>query len=326
MKSTISSGIGWRHSNTLTTTKEVHYPTKSEVVVSRGVVPKKTNEYSNGPLNHVSAINRDAVTHEFSGPAFKARPMKHWRLRLQPNNKTSNTNPVSLMDVPGGYVKTNSCACTNHLNSSTIVIDDKLIKSNPVCNNPCVKIMNNGYIQVGVPENPKSYQIQTGIYNVNNLNSNKIKSGVTLLSKAYYGDTKAYLRSRCKSYDQMLSINPMPGVEYVDKNGHPKFPSDNCNGAQIRKNANCTYPKCSNKNLNCPNNVIYKPNNVGFSKQGGVSSGTRTLNLRVNTVNMNGNSFYTAYGSQGANAGKYRSEYNPGYFVKNVYQPLNCCK
>ena len=74
----------------------------------------------------------------------------------------------------------------------------------------------------------------------------------------------------------------------------------------------------------CQGTTIYKPNNVRFAKQGGVSSSTRTLSLRVNTVNLNGNSFYSAFGAEGANAGKYSTEYNPGYFLKNKYQPPNC--
>jgi hypothetical protein len=44
----------------------------------------------------------------------------------------------------------------------------------------------------------------------------------------------------------------------------------------------------------------------------------------VNTVNLNGNSFYSAFGAEGANAGKYSTEYNPCYFLKNNYQLPNC--
>jgi hypothetical protein len=88
------------------------------------------------------------------------------------------------------------------------------------------------------------------------------------------------------------------------------------------------YPACSKAERQEPNTcqgtTIYKPSNVTFAKQGGVSSSTRTLSLRVNTVNVNGNSFYSAFGAQGANAGKYSTEYNPGYFVKNNYQVPQC--
>jgi len=90
------------------------------------------------------------------------------------------------------------------------------------------------------------------------------------------------------------------------------------------------YPACSQKQslepTKCQGTTIYKPNNVPFAKQGGVSSSTRTLNLRVNTVNVNGNSFNSAFGAQGANAGKYSTEYNPGYFVKNNYQVPQCMR
>ena len=45
--------------------------------------------------------------------------------------------------------------------------------------------------------------------------------------------------------------------------------------------------------------IIYKPSNQNFSQQGAVSSGLRTLNAKVNNINKNANSFYTAWGREG---------------------------
>ena len=50
------------------------------------------------------------------------------------------------------------------------------------------------------------------------------------------------------------------------------------------------------------------------------------MNLRVNTVNVNGNSFYSAFGSQGANAGKYSTEYNNSLFIQMMCQKFGMDK
>ena len=340
---TISDGIGWRHSNSLITTKRVHYPTKpadpaTRQTTTNQVVPGFSRPNENGALLNIPAgAARDEAAHNYTGPALKARPMKHWRRKLQPTaNSGRSVNSVSLViDTPGGTTKSNdgvSCNCGDSSADSTAKLDQKLMKIPSQKCEPCVKVENNGYVQVGDPSNPNSYQIQTGLYDTKYIgccpSNNVIKSAVTLMSKAYYSDTRAYLQSRCKRYDQKLSTNPVPGIQYIGPNHMPNWPNNECFGPQTRLTGSCLYPQCSaNENLlpnKCKGITIYKPNNVPFAKQGGVSSGTRTLSLRVNTVNLNGNSFASAFGAEAANAGKYSYEYNPSYFVKNNYQVPNC--
>ena len=340
---TISDGIGWRRTNSLITTKRVHYPTKpSDVATNQTttnqVVPGFSRPNENGALlNIVAGPARDEAARNFSGPAMKARPMKHWRRKLQPTPKSGRSvNSVSLViDTPGGTTKSGngvSCDCADAADNSFAKFDQKLLKIPSQKCESCDRVENNGYVQVGTPGAPTSYQIQTGLYNTKYIGccptNNVIKSAVTLMSKAYYSDTRGYLQSRCKRYEQKLSTNPVPDVQYIGANHMPLWPNDECFGPQTRLTGSCLYPSCSAAQNQLPNKcqgtTIYKPNNVPFAKQGGVSSGTRTLSLRVNTVNLNGNSFYSAFGAQGANAGKYSTEYNPSYFLKNNYQPPNC--
>ena len=347
---TISDGIGWRHSNSLITTKRVHYPTKTVPTTTNQVVPGLSRPNENGSLLNVPYNQRDEAAHDFSGPAMKARPMKHWRRKLQPTpNSGRSVNSVSLViDTPGGTTKSGngeSCDCGDAPGNSTAKFDEKLLKIPSQRCDPCVIVENKGYVQVGNPEtvydsnththvpvDPNSYQIQTGLYNTKRIGccpaNNVIRSAVTLMSKAYYSDTRAYLQSRCKRYEQKLSTNPVPGIQYIGPDHMPNWPTEECNGPQTRLTGSCLYPACSYTQslqpTKCQGITIYKPNNVPFAKQGGVSSSTRTLSLRVNAVNLNGNSFYSAFGAQGANAGKYSTEYNPCYFVKNNYQVPNC--
>jgi hypothetical protein len=69
--------------------------------------------------------------------------------------------------------------------------------------------------------------------------------------------------------------------------------------------------------LYCPSQTIYKPNNVGFAKQGAVAGATRIKKLVSDTVFMNGSSFYSAKGAQEANLGKYQgTNISSNYYVK----------
>lgn len=348
---TISDGVGWRRTNSLITTKRVHYPTKTEPTTTNQVVPGFSRPNENGALVNIApgfiagVSARDVAAHNFSGPAMKARPMKHWRRKLQPTpNSGRSVNSVSLViDAPGGTTKSGNgvtCDCSDTKANSYAKFDEKLLKIPSQQCEKCIRVENYGYVQVGnpaldsegLPVDPKSYQIQTGLYNTKYIGccptNNIIKSAVTLMSKAYYSDTRAYLQSRCRRYEQKLSTNPVPGIQYIGADHMPNWPTDECNGPQTRLTGSCLYPACSALDqalpTKCQGITIYKPNNVPFAKQGGVSSSTRTLSLRVNTVNLNGNSFYSAFGAEGANAGKYSTEYNPCYFLKNNYQTPNC--
>jgi len=341
---TISDGIGWRRTNSLITTKRVHYPTKTEPTTTNQVVPGFSRPNENGAMVNIAPgfidgiSARDEAAHDFSGPAMKARPMKHWRRKLQPTpNSGRSVNSVSLViDAPGGTTKPGdggtSCDCGDTKANSYAKFDEKLLKIPSQRCDPCDRVENMGYVQVGDPVDPNSYQIQTGLYNTKYIGccpaNNVIRSAVTLMSKAYYSDTRGYLQSRCKRYEQKLSTNPVPGVQYIGADHMPNWPNDDCLGPQTRLTGSCLYPACSyiqsKDRTHCQGTTIYKPSNVLFAKQGGVSSSTRTLSLRVNTVNLNGNSFYSAFGAEGANAGKYSTGYNPCYFVKNKYQPPNC--
>jgi hypothetical protein len=236
-KATISDGIGWRHSNSLITTK-------TALTTTNQVVPGFSRPNQNGALLNVPiGTQRDAAAKEFNGPARKARPMKHWRRKLQPTpNSGRSVNSVSLViDTPGGTAKPGnggSCNCADSTANSYAKFDEKLLKIPSQKCDPCVLVENKGYVQVGNPSDPNSYQIQTGLYNTKYVGvcpeNNVIKSAVTLMSKAYYSDTRAYLQSRCKRYEQKLSTNPVPGVAYIGANHMPLWPSNDCIGPQTR--------------------------------------------------------------------------------------------
>lgn len=69
--------------------------------------------------------------------------------------------------------------------------------------------------------------------------------------------------------------------------------------------------------LYCLSQTIYKPNNIGFGRQGAVSGSTRLKKLVSDTITMNGSSFYSAMGAQEANIGKYQgTNISSNYYIK----------
>jgi len=272
---------------------------------------------------------------QFKGPFRKAYPMKHWRRQLSVNGKSGKGKAlVSLAERPGGtvsksYLPTSSCTCDSSGNNLFVTFDNKFLQSTnksikpastvPHCadtiNN---KVQNNGFIQVGDPSLPNSYEIQTGVYETKKVCSNPqknnvIRSGSTILSKSYYNDTKGYLKSRCKTFDQKQTLKQIPGNTYNNENLIE-------NSTQFATN-NCSNPYETNRE--CKNVAYYNPSNNQFAKQGAVESSTRMLKLNNDTITKNGSSFRSAFGDAAANAGKYHGESFSPYFLKNkVSQPI----
>lgn len=249
-----------------------------------------------------------------SGPDFKARPIKHWRKQLNPINSSGGGRAgVGIpSDIPGGSVylgtdSTNCVACGTLENSNarglkTLIFAEK-----------------NNIIQDGTKVfNDTSTNLVCIACNPEN---NIIKSARTVLNKKYYSDRKSYLESRCLTYDQRLSGSRAEGVNYFNEDGSIIWPSNSSTGSQIRETLECS--KSCDPNGTTKVQTIYKPNNNQFATQGAVSSSDRLLRLKLNTINKNGSSFRTAFGSQAANAGKYRANPNTPYFIKSK---INNCQ
>ena len=250
-----------------------------------------------------------------TGPDFKPRPIKHWRKQLSPINDAGRGRAKlgMPMDTPGGsvYLGTTNCINCNGPNSDSFSAGIK-------------EYIDHGSIIPPTPQdiyiNPLTQQVKCVACNPEN---NIIKPGIVLLNDNYYTDSNAYLKARCRQYDQRLSTNPKPYVEYINPNtGNPVPPSNSPNGSQVRLMKECD-DKCTETKQAI---TIYKPNNQQFAKQGAVSSGTRLNRLKYNTITKNGNSFNTVWGQEGANAGRYQGTQESTYFIKSKIQPPVCMR
>ena len=339
----MSKPINFSSSNNLISTRQPWVPNKNKI-------PKKANSKAivggmsrpNTNLGHNPNVSTDVMianADAFSGPDRRPRPMKHWRRQLNVNgNSGRSATSISVVNRPGGtvfrgYNPVNDCACDASGNNQFITFDNKFLQApyksiKPPTTIPLAtgtnnnKIQNNGSVVVGDINNG-GYEIQTGLYNTKTIcctkPNNVIKSAVTLLSKSYYSDSKAYLKARCKLYSQKQSIQEIPGNNYGTVTS-PAYPSDSPNGSQVFKTNNCMNPNQTGRV--CKNTTIYKPSNEQFAKQGAVDNGTRLAKLKYDIITKNGNSFRSALGAQSANAGKYHGDYNgtAPYFLKSKLQ------
>ena len=338
----MSKPNNFSYSNTLTTAKQPIVDLKG--VSNNGMEPTSVGVMGgmarpNVNLGHApqtTASDNYTIAKNYIGPFGKAYPMKHWRRQLSVNGNGRQSGrssaSISVVDRPGGtvfrgYTTENGCSCDGSGNLY-ITFNNKFLQSDYQSIKPRVSIpvapgtqhnniQNNAAIQIGPVDASGSYQIQTGIYMTNRIcntpENNIIKSAVTLLSKSYYSDNKAYLKSRCKLYSQKQSIQEISGNTYDS-------PYIENNSTEFNTN-NCTNPYETGRQ--CSNTTTYKPSNAQFAVQGAVDNGTRLAKLKYDTITKNGASFRSAFGEAAANAGKYQGNYdgNTAYFIKTKYNP-----
>jgi len=328
-----SAPLNFRTSNSLITTRVPHYATKT--TTANSVVPGLHRPNTNGVPSNIHQ-------HDFNGPEFKARPIKHWRRQLVPTTINTGSGisgpsqPIGssgqrnatvglLMDRPGAvsYVGDASCECVQQPGNSYTISEYFL----EVPKNKGTIVENQGVVDNG------DYEINTGIYSTRcigcNPQNNVIKSASSLLSRAYYSDTTGYLKSRCKTYQQNASINRTSGVTYLGPNGQHIWATSSANGSQVYQTNDIYKPRvnphaCGGSGASGASTVIFKPNNYQYSVQGAVDSSTRIEKLKLNTINTNANSLRSAFGNEAASACKFTGSGDTPYFLKNKYQPPIC--
>jgi hypothetical protein len=235
-----------------------------------------------------------------AGPHFKAQPINHWRKQLMPTANSGGRNRragVGMpMDTPGG----------------SVYLGDVVANTNCLANAPAST--------VGIKENIMKFNNTNFKYNDEkgclsgpcNPEKTRIKSATTILSKKYYTDHNAYLRSRGDLYDQKLTALPVPGVTYLDTHGNLLYP----NSTNTVRNTQDALDDGT-----CPtvtaHTTIYKPNNIQYAKQGAVDSSDRLTRLKLNTINKNAASYKAQFNTT---APRYLGAASTPYFLKSKYQ------
>ena len=141
----------------------------------------------------------------------------------------------------------------------------------------------------------------------------------------YSFDTKAYLRSKQKSYETNLTGTQISDRKYYYKDGccltKAVPPSNDLNTSSgVRKSLYATqlnYNYGDASRTKCCD-VTYKPSNHQFGTQGSVSSSSRLERLKYNTLqaSVKNPAVTEAWALAAANAGKYRLNGTGPYFMK----------
>jgi hypothetical protein len=245
-----------------------------------------------------------------SGPAFKARPIKHWRKQLIPeNNSGSRRAGLGMpMDTPGGSVylgnvASNTDCLLNFSNTSDAVVGIK---------EDIVKYNNTDFT---FTSGDKFYDSANNrmVCTACNPVANRLRPATTILNKNYYTDRKSYMRSRCILYEQKQTTIPVPTITYLDANQNILNPTDSTTGSQVRQTQNCK------KNCTTPTacQTIYKPNNTQYAQQGAVDSSSRLTRLKLNTINKTAAVEKIVFGSASS---RYLGSDETPYNLKAKYQ------
>lgn len=283
-------------------------------IVTAGLYrPDHNKQYTLGYYGQQTNSNVDAN-------AFRSRPLKHYRKQYgNTNNKqTNSTNQLKSLEQPGGSsIKSNTyvTSCTNNEAPGVSMIPDFSLRQNNKVgrngnptnitytnNNNQTKEFYNFKTCLDICDPPSKARKLTQTQTIINVNVAKPK---------YYQTAKSYLQSRCKTLQQQTTISKITGNTYN---------SNTIGNNSVEFNStSCFMPKSCNK-------VIYKPSNSKFDTQGAVSSSSRLLRLKLNTVqtaakNADKNNNFGPNGDTSiANALAYSGKPEAPFTIKSKYQ------
>jgi hypothetical protein len=247
------------------------------------IIPSNARPETNGSW----ILNQSGGENVTDGNAFLPRPIKHWRKQLSANptrGGTSGKVGLNIQQVPGysNYlggdydVENNSCENDPSLSQYHIISNISIKKHNTCCKPP-----------------------------------NRIRGLVSPIENNYV-TTNNFMKSRCILYSQNNSSIKDPNIAYFDPSyGQQLYPNNNAYGPQTSLTKNCTLCSLNNKQTS-----IYKPNNQQYSMQGGVSSRSRILKLKDDTITFNSGGHANAFGVCQGNFGLYDTNVGT-YYVKN---------
>jgi hypothetical protein len=229
----------------------------------------------------IISINTDVRSQESNQNLFKSRPLKIHRREIAsivPEKCSRSSISIDELNMPNGSIvnskNNNGLVNTLDINSTTNQYDTASAKCNTM--DTCISQEANARRRV------RSSGMIRKKYNPLNANA-------PIANATYYTNASQYLNSRNMTFQQNQSINvkdsgvnSTPGTVAAQSN---VYSTGSVNG--------------------CPHTIYYKPNNPQFAQQGGVSSSSRLLRKKVDTITSVGATYKTPFGMGMANAMAY---------------------
>lgn len=196
-------------------------------------------------------------------------------------NGLVNTHDITLPNNQGEYP---GSSCDTYLNPQ-----------NPNLTNRCISTQNNALKRVR----------SSGIIR------KKFDSSRSNGNSTYCTDTNQYLESRNRTYEQNTyhllrkgDSGNVPGSAASSQNVYASNTVANCKGTDIDALTTAYVP------------VYYKPSNSRFAEQGAVTSSTRLLRLKYDTITDGGAKLKSSFGKETANALAYSTTNSNIYSLK----------
>ena len=285
-------------------------PRDTQTIINQGVVASNIKPMYNQDPGLTSNAN-----------AFRPIPMKHYRKQyVNSSNRNRATVSRDLLRealAPGGLTTTSTdCAdCTIFgmpINEKVYNIDEANAKLNE--RNRC-------YARDAKNARTRARGAKTNI----NSDSNKPK---------YHTDTRSYLQSRVRTYDQR-KFNFSDTVSDTIKPGSGQaseftYRANSCCNQKCTSWSSSCEPTCNTFSDTSGAIVYYKPSNPKYAEQGAVSSSNRILRHKVdsitlaaNNADVSGNLFQL--GNNIANAVAYSSRTDTPFTAKSKFQLTTVC-
>lgn len=283
-------------------------PYDTNIHIVKSVVSQWSRPYANGDTQIQAPVSH-ARYRKFTGSWNVSRPIKHWRKQLNPIGiQAPSKNSYLGLEKPSSnaVITQNVSECKENImylytdeNTTGIITPTPSDKDECICG-----------------------EWYTNVKPTRGLNTKYINPIHLSLppNKSYSFNTKQYLQMRNKTYLQNLSGSKKSDIQYVTTDDvcciKPIPYSDGKNGTQVR--SSLYY---SDNGLCNTKDIIVKPNNQQYFNQGSVSSSSRLLRLKYNTLKSSAKSLNTVYGSN-APGNIPENGYSP-YFIKSKINILN---
>lgn len=255
------------------------------------------------------------------GNAFLPRPMKLWRKQLSANPIRGGTKNITISEIdrPGLCNMLNNNTCCDISKNSASIVSNIQEKNNST-------IYDNGETTITYADVSNCWNGPIGKRICCNPEANLITYKTAPLEKNYISYSY-YLKNRCYSYNQNISTTKVQGNTYFNSNGIATYPTEFSNGCQVLHKKECSGDccKCYCGTSGRVQDMIYKPNNRQFAKQGATSSKSRLTALKANTIDKGGSLFNNANGLKQINNGICGLNGDSLYYVKTKLVAPHYC-
>lgn len=240
------------------------------------------------------------------------QPLKIYRkeiatVPLKTCNRRSSIKISDLIETPGG----------NIVNS---LIQDNLTNGLVNINDPNIPNLSDDDNRYALPTTGANTNLVNRCLSTQNNALNRVRSSGMIRRKfdinknndTYYTSSGQYLDSRNKTFTQNTyhllrkgDTSSVPGSAKSQQNVYASNTIAHCSGSNASDALTTSYIP-----------VYYKPSNTKFAEQGGVSSSTRLLRLKYDTITDAGQKLQSNFGRATANAFAYSTTDSSLYSLK----------